>query len=331
MVSTVDSFKQSVPRLLINEEFRDIESLNGVFGWDLDWRQIEPGPLFFRLTAFGHADVNVIRVEFNRSFHQIGKPPPGAITLGLPDLNSGALKSNGLEISAGTLINFNYKNSLDTVNQGAFGGFVISLSENALRTIFAECGLDENLVSGVNQIPFWGPSCREHEQLRQILQALTEVALSEGSVGLEKWCAVFNQDLAAVIAGILSGESHQPTQSAPKFQLGVLQRALQIISEYDQMPNSVKALSLLAGTSWSTLERAFLNEFNITPKAYMNARRLAAVQVELVRHGHTATIQEIANQWGFHHMGSFAADYKKQFGELPSETLARLAVTDKSE
>jgi AraC family ethanolamine operon transcriptional activator len=330
MVSTLVSSKQSVPCLLINEKFRDIESLNGIFGWDLDWRQIEPGALLFRLTAFGHAEINVIRVDFNRSFHQVGSPPPGAITLGLPDIESGVLRSNGIDISPGSLINFNYSNRLDTVNQGAFGGFVVSLSENALRAMYAD-GIDEKLMAAVNQVPFWGPSSREHEQLRQIMQALTEVATSESSDGLEKWGAVFNQDLPAVIAGILSGESHQPKPSVPRFQLGVLQRALKIISEYDQMPSSVKALSLLAGASWSTLERAFFNEFNIMPKAYMKARRLAGVQVKLVKMRNTMTIQEIANQWGFQHMSSFAADYKKQFGELPSETLKRFDSINESE
>ena len=32
-------------------------------------------------------------------------------------------------------------------------------------------------------------------------------------------------------------------------------------------------------------------------------------------------ILNIANDWGFWHMGQFAADYKSLFGELPSETL----------
>jgi AraC family ethanolamine operon transcriptional activator len=32
-------------------------------------------------------------------------------------------------------------------------------------------------------------------------------------------------------------------------------------------------------------------------------------------------ISDVANDWGFWHMGQFAADYKKLFGELPSEIL----------
>ena len=324
-MNTLAPLKQPAPGLLINQEFQDIESLNGVFGWDLDWRQIEPGPLVFRMTGFGHADISVMRVEFNRSFHQIGNPPAGAITLGLPDVESGILKWNGAEISPGTLINFNYGKKLDTVNQGEFGGYVISISESALKSAFSDIDRDQKLVEGINQFRFWSPSGGEHEQLRQILHALKEVATSEGNDGLERWKLVFNQDLPSIVASILSGESHQPTLSAPRFQAGALERALQIISEYDQMPASIKALSILAGASWSTLQRAFLNEYGISPKAYMKARRLAAVQSQLIKQGPGTIIHEVARQWGFRHMGNFAADYKKQFGELPSETLSRLS------
>jgi AraC family ethanolamine operon transcriptional activator len=327
VVNNLVPLKQPLPSLLINQEFRDIESLNGILGWDLDWRQIEPGALKFHITAFGHPEINVIRVEFNRSFHQIGRPPPGAITMGFPDIESGILKSNGVDTSPGTLINFNYCKLLDTVNQGKFGAYVISFSEAALRSAFTNIGLNPDLVRRVNQSRFWGPSGDKHQQLRQTLHALREVAVSEGSVGLERWSLVFNQDLPAITVQILTGESQQFALSAPKLQAQALERALHILSEYDQIPDSVKALSVLSGASWSTLERAFLNEFGITPKAYIKVRRLTVVQAELIKQRPSANICDVAGQWGFHHMGSFAADYKKQFGELPSETQNRLAET----
>jgi AraC-like DNA-binding protein len=322
------NLKQPPPGLFFDREVCDIESLNGIFGWDLDWRQIEPGPLLFRTTAFGHAEISVMRVEFNRGFHQFGKPPPGAITMGLPDLESGVLRSNGIDTSPGTLINFSYGNVLDTVNQGKFGGYVMSFSDAALRTAFAASNVDPELVGDVNRSRFWGTAGSGHARLRQTLHALKEVALAEGNAGLEKWNSVFNQDLPAIVASIISCESHQPTLSTPKFQARALARALQIMSEYEQMPASIKALSVLAGASWSTLERAFLNEFGITPTAYVKVRRLAVVQNELIKQGPTATIREVAGQWGFQHMGSFAADYKRQFGELPSATLGRMAVSE---
>jgi len=34
-------------------------------------------------------------------------------------------------------------------------------------------------------------------------------------------------------------------------------------------------------------------------------------------------VTDVANSWGFWHMGQFAADFRRQFGELPSETVRR--------
>ena len=33
------------------------------------------------------------------------------------------------------------------------------------------------------------------------------------------------------------------------------------------------------------------------------------------------TVAEVAGRWGFWHMGQMAADYRKLFDELPSQTL----------
>ena len=75
-----------------------------------------------------------------------------------------------------------------------------------------------------------------------------------------------------------------------------------------------------SGTSLSTLERAFRDQFGITPKRYVINRRLMGVRREL-RSGCQSAVFEAANYWGFWHMGQFARDYKRLFGELPSQTL----------
>ena len=53
--------------------------------------------------------------------------------------------------------------------------------------------------------------------------------------------------------------------------------------------------------------------------AYINAMRLNGARRELMNR---LKVNEAANAWGFWHMGQFAKDYRKLFGELPSETLA---------
>jgi AraC family ethanolamine operon transcriptional activator len=47
------------------------------------------------------------------------------------------------------------------------------------------------------------------------------------------------------------------------------------------------------------------------------------VRRELVPTTPPVKVVDVANRWGFWHMGQLAADYRRQFGELPSETLRR--------
>jgi hypothetical protein len=80
------------PKLMLSQSFGEIELMAKAIGWEADFRQIEPGPLTLTVNLFGHADIAVMRIEFNRSFHQIASPPAGFVTFGLPDVDSGVLR-----------------------------------------------------------------------------------------------------------------------------------------------------------------------------------------------------------------------------------------------
>lgn len=66
-----------------------------------------------------------------------------------------------------------------------------------------------------------------------------------------------------------------------------------------------------------------MERFGIGPKRYLHIRRLDGARRELRSAPPEARVAEIAGDWGFWHMGHFAADYRNQFGELPSQTLRR--------
>ena len=69
------------PTLRINQSVRDVEELARATGWDVGFRQLDLGPLVGLVTGFGHSDIGVMRVEFNRSYHQLGSAPPGVWTI----------------------------------------------------------------------------------------------------------------------------------------------------------------------------------------------------------------------------------------------------------
>jgi len=73
-----------------------------------------------------------------------------------------------------------------------------------------------------------------------------------------------------------------------------------------------------------TLHRAFAETLGMGPSHYLTRRRLTAVRTELRRcHVGANTVTDIATKYGFWQLGRFAQQYRRLFGERPSETLGR--------
>jgi AraC family transcriptional regulator, ethanolamine operon transcriptional activator len=71
------------------------------------------------------------------------------------------------------------------------------------------------------------------------------------------------------------------------------------------------------------LETGFRDMLDMSPKQFINTSRLRGCRGELAlqRDEPRGMVNETAQSWGFFHLGQFAADYRKLFGELPSQTL----------
>ncbi len=107
------------------------------------------------------------------------------------------------------------------------------------------------------------------------------------------------------------------TSSVPKY----LRRAEEFIAANLTNPPSLGEIARVAEVSVSTLTRSFRRRYSVSPIAFMKQRRLEMVRGQLLTardEGKTVTV--IAMEYGFFHLGQFAVDYRKMFGETPSET-----------
>lgn len=73
------------------------------------------------------------------------------------------------------------------------------------------------------------------------------------------------------------------------------------------------------------VQKGFRDELGTTPMLYLRDRRLERVRAELADAlpSDGVTVTEVAQRWGFHHLGGFAVLYRRRWGESPSETLRR--------
>ena len=84
----------------------------------------------------------------------------------------------------------------------------------------------------------------------------------------------------------------------------------------------VSELCAAAHVSERTLQYAFKDIMGMSPLTYLHRLRLHRVRDEL-RNANvgSATVTDVAMNWGFWHFGEFSRAYKNCFGEKPSHTL----------
>jgi len=318
---TVADETRSAPQIVLNQRFSDINALGEAVDWDLDFRQLEPGKLNARVVLIAGHHCSATRFEFNRKFHQRGCPPSGVLTFGFPDRKSGSLRWNGEEAEPGALFNFN-NGRLDGVNPGNLCGNTLSFTGAFLQNVAETLGFDLDLATCLNSTGIWNPCGSEHDHLRRNLRVFQLFALNGHGGARQRLKEQFDFDLAASVVRILAKNRNKQPHECKPFRAAALKRALMLIDDPHQEFISVSDLCKKAGASWATLERAFAEEFGISPKSYITSRRLSAVRKRLLEADSSNVITEIATAWGFWHMGRFAADYRRQFGELPSQTLS---------
>ncbi|MBI0331725.1 AraC family transcriptional regulator [Burkholderia plantarii] len=102
---------------------------------------------------------------------------------------------------------------------------------------------------------------------------------------------------------------------------GSVRRAIEFIHANAGKPLRVEDIASAAFTSVRSLQTGFAAAKGMSPMAYLREVRLSGVRQDLLAATGECSVREAADRWGFHHMGSFAALYRRTYGELPSETL----------
>jgi AraC-like DNA-binding protein len=86
---------------------------------------------------------------------------------------------------------------------------------------------------------------------------------------------------------------------------------------------SIDDLAEVAGVSVRSLQAAFRLARERTPMQALHERRLRAAREALRAPEPGTTVTRVAMDCGFFHLGRFARDYRRAFGESPSVTLTR--------
>ena len=102
----------------------------------------------------------------------------------------------------------------------------------------------------------------------------------------------------------------------------IVDRACEIMMSEPSETLSMLELCRRVGAGRRKLSYCFQDVLGTSPAKYLRAARLNGVRRELKASRNPALrVQDVASRWGFEHLSQFSQDYKRLFGELPSQTL----------
>lgn len=112
----------------------------------------------------------------------------------------------------------------------------------------------------------------------------------------------------------------QPCKIAPHH----VRRVEQFIIAHAAEPVTLDQLVDVSGVSARALFDGFRRFRGTSPMAFLKAVRLERARDDLRQAEPGTSVTSVACKWGFYQFGRFSAQYRKMFGELPSETLRNL-------
>jgi len=309
----------------LKKSFFDFDELiYAIRAWDLDFRQLDSGPLQADILQFSGTKSLIAHARFSRRFDQRGTTPPGLWTFGIFSRKCPQLVWHDQEIDNSHIVIYKPGSEIDCVSSPDFEVFTLSCHEEDLQRTAYHWGLPEvqKLAKGLDHLQVSAKNLSAIRFfIRKMISAAEEPETHESSALLD-----YENELLRQILSILSNS--QPVQNASYLsRKKAIRKIKDFLAEHPKELVTVSRLCTIGGVSERTLQYAFLEHYGVSPKTYLKNYRLNGLRRELWNSDTgTTRINDVASLWGFWHMGQLAADYRKLFGELPSETLKRREV-----
>ncbi|MEH6571153.1 MAG: helix-turn-helix domain-containing protein [Halioglobus sp.] len=312
------------PVLATHQHFSSVSEFSDTvsqLGWLTHFRQLDCGTGATSLSALLNSTAILLRVCCDRRTKQDVVPPQGYQTIGLP-LSS--LKSSTIQnrpLNNGQLLYVHEQEGFSCVGDPGFDAYTVSIASSRM----SELSQNLHLSDPGDTIDLWGTEIRPDPKRLATVKAIVhkifdlEQSPPQDLVARSTLDELIEAQLPSALLQIGTSQ-HSGNRVPIRNRELALQRAINYVENHSKEALTVEALCLGAATSLSTLERAFRERFSISPKRYIVVQRLNHVHAALLDNHERRTISDVASEWGFWHMGQFAADYKLLFGYLPSKT-----------
>ncbi|MFN7986571.1 MAG: helix-turn-helix domain-containing protein [Thermoanaerobaculia bacterium] len=243
-----------------------------------------------------------------------GVTAPGAFTFAFAGGPGAELRVDGRATAPGALHAWRGGTRVAIVARRPADWFVVTVGEAALRAPFPANDAGGGSTPG---------SPPEPGRLPDLATRALRAAEAAGAAGASPEAVSLERDLLRELAGWTGAPASSRRQGGANRidRCPVLEKIDALLDERPSEPLYVADLCAATGLPERTLRYVLVEEYGVSPIRFLRSRRLCQLRRSL-RSDETRneSLARIAERHGFRHMGSFASDYRRLFGELPSET-----------
>jgi AraC family ethanolamine operon transcriptional activator len=290
--------------------------------WEMNYDQLDCGRFAGRFTDIRWPGVQLFVEKTTRRIRQRGRLIDDSISVATMIEGQGDIAVNGIRAGAASLLACDSSEiDICTPTDCTMAGIVVD--SRVLRSVAEAQGVPVTFDPG--QLVSMTPPEPMMQQWRDTLVG-TATTLTERPDLLadERALERLQQDLLGSLVQAMAGAHGLEGIVRPDQRKRIVDRACELLLSRADDPPTLAEVCHRVGASPRKLAYCFQDILGVSPARYVKAIRLNAVRRELARAQRSAdSVYDVAARWGFWHFGHFSADYKKQFAELPSETLRR--------
>lgn len=312
------------------QKFSDADlCAKNICGWDIEIAQLAPGQ--WRGSYFSIATDDYLYLFFEQSLKSMfkaKKTQPGfyfLIPLSCEPLTYLPHKVDTMSISCSP-----HDQELNLIAPDNFEGVSIAISSDHFRSLYAQLAENPDRQQLIDEPALYLPTPQQQCDLRASLLQIREKFNRQQTVDSSslEWLACFSDTrIAPQLMSIMANTRNNNIQLRPS----PLTESIKIITQNLDSPPSVAELAQILNLTPRYLQQLFKTHLNLTPKQFISYCRLnAARRMMKASNYQWGDIADIANNLGYWHMSNFSLEFKKFFGQTPSEFIIDQAVIKKT-
>ena len=284
----------------------------GIRQGKIEHYQLEPGNFSGELTHVVSDDVIVSLHKMDSKILQTGTGLNGYLTFLIPgnikqDIiwREGRISRKRIGILKSNMWHF-------AVTPANFFGTPVSLRNNYFNDLIIKYGYDENIYKLIQQKEVIEIKPEDAFQIQQMVITLCNTKILDYDL-----LTIALPEL--ILKSIAKIADELPKQKSNSRYI-VFGKSLAYIHQHLDQKITTPQICSDIEISERTLRYVFKKMIGLSPMKYIKFIKLNKVRQEIICAKKKTEIHMIASDWGFGHSGQFAADYKKLFGEYPSQT-----------